>query len=55
MSDERYRAIRDEELSKLRESLPDLPWTDAATLLDDLALSHDFVDFLTIGAYDRLA
>ena len=52
---ERYAAIRDEELATLRTSLPDFPWTDAAALLDDLVLSDDFADFLTLAAYDRLA
>ena len=55
MTAERYTAIRDEELAGLRESLPDFPWTDAATLLDDLVLSDDFAEFLTLEAYQRLA
>jgi len=54
MSAERYSAIRDEELGKLRASLPDYPWTDAAALLDELVLSDDFADFLTLSAYRRL-
>jgi malate synthase len=51
---ERYTAIRDEELATLRESSPDAPWTDAAHLLDELVLSHDFDEFLTLSAYQRL-
>jgi malate synthase len=51
---DRYAAIRDAELATLRESAPDAPWTDAAALLDDLVLSDDFAEFLTLGAYERL-
>jgi len=54
MTAERYSAIRDEELTTLRSSLPDHPWTDAAALLDELVLANDFAEFLTIAAYDRL-
>jgi malate synthase len=54
MTADRYTAIRDEELATLRSSLPDFPWTDAAALLDDLALSGEFADFLTLDAYTRL-
>ena len=52
---DRYAAIRDEELASLRSAAPDAPWADAAALLDDLVLSDTFADFLTIGAYARLA
>ena len=55
MSAQRYAAIRDTELANLRDSLPDFPWTDAATLLDDLVLSDDFPEFLTLAAYRKLA
>ena len=54
MTAERYTTIRDEELATLRSSLPDFPWTDAAALLDELVLSDDFAEFLTLAAYDRL-
>ena len=46
---DRYAAIRDEELAKLRSAFPDSPWTDAAALLDDLVLSDDFAEFLTLA------
>ena len=36
---DRYAAIRDEELAKLRSAVPDCPWTDAAALLDELVLA----------------
>jgi malate synthase len=54
MTADRYAAIRDEELAKLRKAAPDFLWTDAAALLDDLVLSDDFADFLTLDAYARL-
>ena len=54
MTAERYTTLRDEELATLRSSLPDYPWTDAATLLDELVLSDDFAEFLTLNAYTRL-
>ena len=54
MTAERYTAIRDEELAQLRSAAPDYPWTDAAALLDDLVLSDDFAEFLTLAAYPRL-
>jgi malate synthase len=51
---DRYAAIRDDELARLRAGAPDAPWTDAARLLDELVLSDDFAEFLTLGAYPRL-
>jgi malate synthase len=54
LSPDRYAAFRDEELAKLRDLSPDSPWTDAAALLDELVLSDDFAEFLTLGAYPRL-
>ena len=54
MSAERYSTIRDEELGKLQSASPDFPWTDATALLDELVLSDDFAEFLTLSAYRRL-
>ena len=54
MTADRYTAIRDEELAKLRSAAPDFPWTDAAALLDDLVLADEFAEFLTLDAYSRL-
>jgi malate synthase len=51
---DRYAAIRDDELARLRAGAPDAPWTDAARLLDELVLNDDFAEFLTLGAYPRL-
>jgi hypothetical protein len=30
-------------------------WKEAAALLDELVLSENFPEFLTLGAYERLA
>ncbi len=54
MTRERYTAIREEELATLRDSLPDHAWMDAASLLDELVLSDEFAEFLTLSAYGRL-
>ena len=53
ISSELYAAIRDEELAALGgPSAGRL--AEAATLLDDLVLSDDFAEFLTLGAYALL-
>jgi malate synthase len=49
----RYRSIRDEELAALGGAGTGR-LADAATLLDELVLADDFVEFLTLPAYDRL-
>ncbi len=54
MSPERYTTIRDDELDRLQSSIPDYRWADASALLDELVLSDDFVDFLTLPAYRQL-
>jgi malate synthase len=54
MSAELYKSVRDEELGTLRSAFPDSPWTDAAALLDELVLSDDFAEFLTLSAYRML-
>jgi hypothetical protein len=54
MSAETYTAIRDDELGRLTSAMPDFRWTDASALLDDLVLSHDFAEFLTLKAYSGL-
>ncbi len=54
LTPDRYAALRDEELASLRSASPDAPWDDAAALLDDLVLSDDFAEFLTLAAYRRL-
>ena len=54
MSSDLYSSIRDAELNRLSTSAPEFRWTDAASLLDDLVLSDDFAEFLTLGAYPLL-
>jgi malate synthase len=54
MSAEIYTAIRDEELARLMPAMPGFRWTDAASLLDNLVLSDDFAEFLTLDAYPLL-
>ncbi len=54
-SPERYRAIREEELARLRASRPELRrLDDAAELLDQLVLGNLPEEFLTLPAYERL-
>jgi malate synthase len=54
LTSDRYGAIRDEELASLRSAMPGAQWDAAAALLDELVLSDDFAEFLTLGAYRRL-
>jgi malate synthase len=54
LTPERYVTIRDEALAALRSATPDAPSADAAALLDELVLSDDFAEFLTLAAYHRL-
>lgn len=54
MTAERYRAVRYAELSALRAASPQAQWAEAAELLDDLVLSDEFAEFLTLDAYQRL-
>jgi malate synthase len=54
MSGDLYATVRDAELSRLAASAPDVRWADAASLLDDLVLSDDYAEFLTLAAYPML-
>jgi len=54
MSSDLYATVRDAELGRLAASAPGFRWTDAAALLDDLVLSEDFAEFLTLAAYPML-
>jgi malate synthase len=54
MTDELYTAVRDDELERLRATMPQYHWTDAAALLDDLVLGDEFAEFLTLAAYRML-
>jgi malate synthase len=57
---ERYRAIRNDEVAALGGAAPGGPddgssrLADAAELLDRLVLEDEFIEFLTLPAYDRL-
>ncbi len=57
---ERYRAIRDHEMAALGSAGPGGPddgssrLADAAQLLDRLVLEDEFIEFLTLPAYERL-
>jgi malate synthase len=56
LTDRRYRLIRETELAALAdEAAPGSRTAEAAELLDRLVLDDDFVEFLTLPAYDRLA
>jgi malate synthase len=54
MTAQLYTAVRDDELGRLQVGAPDYRWTDAASLLDELVLSEEFTDFLTLPAYPLL-
>jgi malate synthase len=55
MTPDLYCQVRDEEMEKLRAGRDDTRDLDCAcTLLDDLVLSGEFTEFLTIPAYARL-
>lgn len=49
-----YKTIRDEELEKVKATSDSAHLEQAATLLDQLVLSKDFVEFLTLPAYKEL-
>jgi malate synthase len=53
-SAELYRAIRNEELSRLPQPAGNR-LADAAHLLDELVLDETLEDFLTLRAYELLA
>ncbi len=51
---ELYRALRQEELDKLPAAGAGSRRDEAARLLDELVLTDEFVDFLTLPGYERL-
>jgi malate synthase len=51
---ELYRRWKAEELAPLVRATPEARWNEAERLLDELVLSPDFAEFLTLGAYERL-
>jgi malate synthase len=52
---ELYHQWKAEELVPLEQGAPDMRWREASSLLDELVLSDDFAEFLTLGAYQKLA
>ncbi len=59
ITEDMVRHLLDDELETIRESLPAEEWAarrfdDARTLVESVALSDAFVEFLTIPAYDLL-
>jgi len=52
---ELYLRWKAEELAPVEQAMPDARWKEASALLDELVLSEHFADFLTLGAYERLA
>jgi malate synthase len=51
---ELYHQWKEEELAPLERAAPDMRWREASELLDELVLSDDFAEFLTLGAYQKL-
>ncbi|MEN9938679.1 MAG: hypothetical protein RLZZ387_5258 [Chloroflexota bacterium] len=49
-----YRALRDEELHALVSGREQHRFAQAAELLDELVLSEEFIEFLTVPGYHRL-
>jgi malate synthase len=49
-----YRQWKAEELAPLERAMPEMRWREASELLDELVLSDDFAEFLTLGAYQKL-
>jgi malate synthase len=49
-----YTRWKSEELESLERAMPGARWKEASALLDELVLSDDFAEFLTLGAYERL-
>jgi malate synthase len=54
MTADLYANLREDELRALESSAPEHRWTEAAALLDDLVLSDEFGEFLTLRAYPLL-
>ncbi len=54
VSAELYKTLKEKELQRLKESGNPGRLDDAATLLDQLVLSQEFIEFLTLPAYSCL-
>lgn len=49
-----YQAVRDQELAKLVAERPEHRFDEAVALLDSLILNPEFVEFLTLPAYEKI-
>jgi malate synthase len=59
LSQEYVRELEDRELAKIRTSMGDEAFSrgkfrEARSLFDEIVLRQDFVEFLTIPAYERI-
>lgn len=54
VTEEMYRAIRDEELSRLEKEYGESRFKESARILDALVLTDEFVPFLTLPAYEHI-
>ena len=51
LAEEQVRAVEDEELAELRDGGR---WDDAREVFEQVSLAEEFVEFLTLPAYDHL-
>ena len=54
VTEEMYRTVRDEELSRLQKEYGESRFEESAQILDSLVLTDEFVPFLTLPAYERI-
>ena len=54
VTEEMYRRVRDEELSRLQDEYGESRFEESAQILDSLVLTDEFVTFLTLPAYERI-
>ena len=54
VTEEMYRTVRDEELSRLQDEYGESRFEESAQILDGLVLTDEFVPFLTLPAYERI-
>ena len=54
VTEEMYRTVRNEELSRLQDEYGESRFEESAQILDSLVLTDEFVPFLTLPAYERI-
>ena len=54
VTEEMYRTVRNEELSRLQDEYGESRFAESAQILDGLVLTGEFVPFLTLPAYERI-